>query len=135
MKTNISKNRWEATGIVLKEPTLKKLSNDTVVARTILMTQSSEERCVFPVSAFNKNAYILCALAHKGSMIFAKGVIKTRESVTSIQAKRLVSIQFKITDFKVLLKEPIDFEEINFADTIAFYEPDSFMEGDEDGTI
>ena len=128
----ISSNQWTALGVVAYEPVLKKLSEDRVAARTVIISESSGEKTQIPVVAYNKKAHVLCALAHKGSTIFAKGVLCTNIELTSRQAKTLVMINFKITDFDVLIREPIKVDDIDYVDIAAKYDPEYFMEVEED---
>ena len=80
-----NKIQWTAYGVVLYEPKIIRISeNDDVVARTVIVTESIGKKVYVPVSAYNKKARILAALAHKGSTIFAKGTFKTKTTVTSV---------------------------------------------------
>lgn len=130
---HINKNQWTAYGVVALEPTLKKLSGGKVMATSILITQSANENVYIPICAFNDKAHVLCALAHKGSIIFAKGIFRSKLTTTSIQAKSLISISMKINEFEVLVREPIRVEDLDFADTVALYDPEAFMEVEGDG--
>ena len=129
----INHNQWNAYGVVMQEPQLRKLGNKKVMAFTILMTESAGAKSYLPIYAFNTKAHVLCSLAHRGSMIFAKGTFKTAVKTTSIQGKQLISLFLKITDFEVLLREPIKVADIDFADTVALYDPDNYMEEEDNG--
>ena len=128
-------NSWSVLGVVNEEPKLMKIKDNKVMARTVLVVRSegTDEKTYLPVVAFNKKAHIFCSLAHRGSTIFAKGVIKSNVSITSKQGKSLIGISFKITDFSVLIREPIETGEGDFADIVQLYDPESFMDtGDEE---
>lgn len=127
----INKNQWTAYGVVAQEPRLKKLANEKVLAFTILITESAGEKVYIPIYAFNEKAHVLCALAHKGAIIFAKGIFRTKVRTTSVQAKNLIGLFMKVNEFEVLVREPVAVEDINFADTVALYDPDNFMEEEE----
>ena len=128
---NINKNQWTAYGVVAQEPRLKKLSEKRILAFTILITESAGEKVYLPIYAFNDKAHVLNTLAHKGSMIFAKGTFRTNVRTTSIKSKQMIGLFLKISEFEVLVREPIDVKELDFADTVALYDPDNFMEEDE----
>ena len=129
----INQNQWSAYGVVLQEPILKKLSEKRVMAFTIIMTYSAGDKTYLPIYAFNKKAHVLCALVHKGASIFAKGSFRTTTKTTSIQAKQLISMFLKVNDFEVLIKEPVKIDDIDFADTVALYDPDNYMEEEDSG--
>lgn len=128
----VNKNQWSIYGVVLFEPKIMKFSDNDIVARTVIMTESIGKKTYLPISAYNKKAHILAALAHKGSTIYAKGIFKTKTTTTSIQAKELIHIELKITDFDVIIREPIKIKDLDFADVVAAYDPDAFMEVEED---
>ena len=127
----INQNGWTGYGVVAQEPVLKKLSDNKVMAFTVLISESAGQKTYLPVYAFNEKAHIMCSLAHKGSVIFAKGIFKTKVQTTRIQAKVLIGLFLKINEFEVLLKEPIRVDEIDFANTVALFDPDNFMEEEE----
>ncbi len=130
MATN--KNGWTAYGIVLYEPRLLKLSGGHVAARTVVATESAGEKVYLPITAYNKKAHTLVALAHKGSTVFLKGTFRTNTTTTSIKAKELLHLQLKVNEFEVLIREPVKIEDLDFADAVAVYDPDTFMEEEED---
>lgn len=129
------KNNWTAVGVVTTEPVLQKYGDEVVVAKTILTIDpinNGDKPTYLPVCAFNKKAHVLCAIAHKGSTIFAKGTINSSTSLTSIQGKTLVGVSFKITDFVVLKREPIKVDEQDFVEVVQLYDPEAFMEVEDD---
>lgn len=128
---HINKNQWTAYGLVLQEPRLKKLGDKRCLAFTILVTESSGEKVYLPIYAFNDKAHVLCTLAHKGAMLFVKGIFKTKVRTTSVQSKELIGMFLKVNEFEVVVKEPIKVEDIDFADTVALYDPDNYMEENE----
>lgn len=125
-------NQWTAYGVVLYEPRLMKMSGDHVACRTVIATQSAKEKVYLPITAYNKKAHTLIALAHKGSTIFVKGSFRTKTTTTSIKAKELLHLELKVNEFEVLLREPVKIEETDFADAVAVYDPETFMEVEED---
>ena len=131
METIINKNQWTALGVVAQEPILKKLSDKKVMAFTILITESAGANTYLPIYAFNKKAHVLTALAHKGSVIFVKGIFRTTVKTTSVQGKQLIAIFLKVNDFEVMIREPVKVQDIDFADTVALYDPDNFIEEEE----
>ena len=133
MPTLVNKNQWTTYGVVAIEPRLKKLGDKKVMAFTIIITESAGENTYLPIYAFNKKAQVLCQLAHRGSIVFVKGIFRTTVKTTSVQGKQLIAIFLKVNDFEVLIKEPIKVDDIDFADTVALYDPDNFMEEDENG--
>ena len=122
------KNQWTALGVVAYEPVLKKINDDLVAAKTVIISENNGEKNQIPVVAYNKKAHVLCALAHKGSTIFAKGVFQTNMQLTSIQAKTLLTINFKIIDFEVMIREPVKISDVDYVDIAAKYDPEFFME-------
>ena len=124
-------NSFVITGVVLEEPMLKKLSGGKVMANTIVKVVGGENTIV-PIVAFNKKAHILCALAHKGSQIYAKGVLKSKTHITSEKGKTLIELILKVTDFAVLVKEPIQVEEGDYVDIVKLYDPELITDEEED---
>ena len=127
-------NNWCVLGTVHSEPKLMKIKNG-VMAKTVIAIDpdiNGDERIYLPVVAFNKKAHTLCALAHRGSIIFVKGRFKSHLTITSNQGKTLVGLTFKVLDFEVLAREPIDVNEDDFVGVVQLYEPETFMEGDEE---
>ena len=133
MPTIVNKNQWTALGVVAQEPHLKKLGDKKVFAFTVLITESAGENVYLPLYAFNKKAQVFAQLAHKGSVIFVKGIFRTAVKTTSVQGKQLIQVFLKVNDFEVMIREPVKVDEIDFADTVALYDPDNYMEEEEDG--
>ena len=133
LQTVVNKNQWTAYGAIAFEPKLKKLGDGKVMAFTVLITESAGENTYLPLYAFNKKAQVFCQLAHRGSMVFVKGIFRTTVKTTSIQGKQLIAVFLKVNDFEVLIREPVKIDDIDFADTVALYDPDNFMEEDENG--
>lgn len=133
MPTIVNKNQWTAYGVVAVEPRLKKLGDKKVMAFTILITESAGVNTYLPIYAFNKKAHVLAELAHKGAMLFVKGIFRTTVKTTSVQGKQLIQVFMKVNEFEVLIREPIKVNDIDFADTVALYDPDNFIEEDENG--
>lgn len=125
-------NNWTALGVVQREPKLVKIANGKVMARTVIICDSLEGKTYLPVVAFNKKAHVLAALAHRGSTIYASGSMFSKTQLTSKQGKTLVGLTFKITDFIVLVREPVETKDVDFADVVQMYDPDNFMEVEED---
>ena len=113
-------NQWTAYGVVLYEPRLMKMSGDHVACRTVIATKSAKEKVYLPITAYNKKAHTLIALAHKGSTIFVKGSFRTKTTTTSIKAKELLHLEL------------VKIEDTDFADAVAVYDPETFMEVEED---
>lgn len=129
---------WHAVGVVNVEPVLKKLSGGKVMARTILAIEPErvgEPMVYLPVHAFNKKAHVLCAQAHRGSTIYCKGTFRSNLQTTSQQGKTLIGILFKIIDFTILIKEPVAVEEKDFIETVRLYEPEAFMEEEDEEDV
>lgn len=126
-----NKNQWTAYGVVAIEPAIKKLGNGKTMATTVLISESAGEKVYLPLVAFNSKAHVMCTLAHKGSIVFVKGGFRTKTHTTSIRAKTLVQVFLKVNEFEVLVREPVEIDNIDFADTVALYDPDSFMEEEE----
>lgn len=126
-------NNWSVVGVVNAEPKLMKIKDNKVLAKTVLVIRStdSDEKTYLPVVAYNKKAHVLCSLAHRGSTIFAKGVIKSSINTTSKQGKTLVCISFKITDFSVLIREAVESGEDDFVETVQLYDPEAYMDSGE----
>ena len=126
-------NSWEALGVVQEEPKLMKLSEGKIMCRSVLAVGIEHKKglAYLPVVAYNKKAHIFAETVHKGATIYCKGIIKSHESITSQQAKVLVGLSFKINEFVILIKEPVKTDEISFADVIQLYNPDNFMEVEE----
>lgn len=128
-------SNWSALGVVVEEPKLMKLGEDKVMAKTILCVnakESCDKNMYLPVVAFNKKAHVLCSLAHKGSYIFAKGTFLTNERITSKQGKTLIALNLKITDFEILVKKPLEINEIDFVQTVQLYDPEIILEEEYD---
>ena len=128
---NYKENEWSALGIVAYEPIKKKIAQNTIVAKTVLLSNTKGEVQKIPICAFNEKAHTLCALAHKGSTIFAKGTIETSTKITSIQSKVLICLNLKVTEFEVLLREPVNIDNIDYADVVEMYDPESFIDMEE----
>lgn len=129
----LNKNQWTAFGVVAQEPRIKKISKDKVIAFTVLISESANEKVFLPICAFNNKAHVLCSLAHRGSQIFVKGTFRSKTKITSVKSKTLVCLFLKVSEFQVMVREPVKVEENDFADTVALYDPDIYMEEDENG--
>lgn len=123
-----SKNQWTAYGVVAYEPKLMTLNKGVVAAKTVLITETAGVKVHLPVVAYNKKAHVLCAVAHKGSTIFAKGVFLSHTEVTSIQGKTLIGVDMKINEFEVMIREPVNVEDVDFVDIAAKYDPEFVIE-------
>lgn len=124
-------NTFYAIGVVNEEPKLRKLDNGKLMARTILAVydrNNLEVKHYLPLTAFNKKARILTNLCHRGSTIYVKCTISTDVTTTSIQAKQLISVTFRVIDMVVLKREPMACEDLDFADVIQLYDPETFMD-------
>lgn len=120
-------NKWQVVGIVMNEPKLMKIDEKHVVAKAIIKVEG-KENTLLPVATYNKKAHVFCALAHRGSLIVASGKIVCSTDITSIQAKTLISVSFKLNDFDVLRKEPIEVEYQDYVDIANICDPENFLE-------
>ena len=127
-------NNWNAYGVVLEEPKIMKLSEGKIMCRTVLAVGVDHQKAnaYLPIVAYNKKAHIFAQTVHKGATICCKGVMVSKESITSQQAKVLVGLMFKITDFVVLIKEPVKTNELDFVDVVQLFNPENFMEEEND---
>lgn len=127
-------NSWTAYGVVLEEPKLMKLSEGRLMCRTVISVgiEHRDSRAYLPIATYNKKAHIFAETVHKGATIYCKGIIQSHENITSKQGKVLVGLIFKVTDFVILIKEPVSTNELDFVDVVKYFNPENFTKEEEE---